>query len=295
MIGFAGRVVFFLLVLLQSHVMAMESGRIFFCSSMAGNWDVWSMKPDGTELREITSTPEDERSPAVSPDGREILFVDQNRGISMMEADGSNRRTIPLPIGIYGQPAWKPDGQGIVFVKYRVLPADESEIWFMKRENGAWREPERISTFPPMRLYPSFSPDGTKLLYTEFHRDKLLGVVEEIGVLDLAKHTFQRITDHAADSFDAVWSPAGEEIAYTSNKAGNYDVWLFSSKSGKHRPLTACPGFDGEAAWSPEGRALAFVSTRTGKKELWVLTVAGGHPRLLTTLGKTCIDPFWAR
>ena len=270
-------------------------GRIYFSSALSGNWDVWSIKPDGTDLKQLTHTPEDEHSPAVSPDGKEIIFVDTRRSLWMMNLDGSNRRAIPLPKGIYAQPTWSPDGQEIAFVKYTVIPADASEIWIMKREREQWGEARRVSFHPPMRLFPSYSPDGLKLAYTEFRRDERLGAIEEIGIFDFARKVFKQTTHDNADTFKAVWSPRGDDLLYTSNKSGNYDVWVMSLKDGKHRQLTRDPAYDGEPTWSPDGHEIVFISTRSGSKEIWAMSATGEHVRQVTKTGSACKGPFWVR
>ncbi len=275
---------------------ANERGTIIFSSIQSGNWELWSVKHDGTNMKRLTATSQDEHSPAVSPDGKEIVYVNQDRELWIMKIDGTGNAKIPMPDGIYAQPAWLPNGQGIAFVKYGVIPRDTSEIWIVQRgSSGEWQEPERISSYPPMRLYPSFSPDGSKLAYSEFERDEYQNVIEEVGILDLSKGSFEKITSEGADSFEPAWSPTGQQIAYTSDRGGNYDIWVMSLTDGMHRQLTTDPSFDGEPVWSPDGHEIAFVSTRSGSKELWVISVTGDHLRQLTKTGSTGKDPFWVK
>lgn len=270
-------------------------GSIVFSSVASGKWDIWAVNPNGSKLTQITDTDINEHSPAVSPDGNEIVFVDTERSLWIKNLEGSDREEIHLPKGIYAQPAWSPDGNRIAFVKFTVMPTDASEIWCMERINGEWRDPERLTQYPPMRLYPSFSPDGTKIAYTEFSRDELLGTVEEIGILDLTDGTFKEMTSDGADSFKPVWSPSGKYLAYTSNKGGHYDVWVLSVEDMQERELTSSPFYDGEPTWSPEGDEIAFVSTRSGSKEIWVVSIFGENPRQITNTGKACKDPFWTK
>jgi len=288
-------VITFVLLIFPAAAFTAENGRIIFSSIASGNWDIWSVKPDGSEMKRITDTPGNEHSPAVSPDGKEIVYVDTSRSLRIMNIDGSNKREIPLPRGIHAQPAWAPAGDKIAFVKYIVVPTDASEIWVVERKNGEWGEPERLSAHPPMRLYPSFSPDGAKIAYAQFRRDKLLGAVEEIGILNLGEKEFQEITADGVDNFKPVWSPTGRYIAYTSNKSGNYDIWIISVKDKRERRLTRSSTYDGEPTWSPEGDEIAFVSTRSGAKEIWVISSAGDNLRQITNMGKTCKDPFWKK
>jgi len=271
------------------------SGRIIFSSSASGKWDLWIVDPKSGSINPLTDTDQYENSPSVSPNGSEIAYVDERRRLWVMQANGSNRHEIPIPKGIYAQPSWSPNGNEIAFVRYEVIPEDQSEIWVIRRREGNWVDLERITDFPPMRLYPSYSPDGSQMAYTEFRRDKLLGAVEEIGIMDLTSRKLKLITDDAADSFGPVWSPAGDWIAYTSNKSGNYDIWIMSVKDRKHHQLTRDTAYDGEPAWAPDGNELAFVSTRTGSREIWLVSMTGDHERQLTRMGNGCKDPFWVK
>ena len=273
----------------------IDRGKIVFSSIASGNWDIWSVKPDGSGLTQITDTRINEHSPAVSPDGKEIVFVDTQRSLWITNLDGSKRQKIHLPEGIYAQPAWSPTGDKLAFVNFIVMPADSSEIWCMERINGEWGDPEKLTLYPPMRLYPSFSPDGARIAYTQMSRDALLGAVEEIGILDLTEKTVTEITSDGVDSFKPVWSPSGKYIAYTSNKNGHYDIWVVSVEDKRKRPLTTSAFYDGEPTWSPEGDEIAFVSTRSGSKEIWIVSIFGEEPRQVTNMGKACKDPFWKK
>lgn len=284
-----------LLWMVPASGVASDNSRIVFSSVTSGNWELWSIKPDGSDIKQITNTLEDKHSPAVSPDGKEILYVDSKRKLSIMNPDGTGKRELPLAEGIYAQPTWAPDGKTIAFVRYTVIPSDASEIWVIKRNEGGWGKPERMSLHPPMRLYPSFSPDGSKLVYSQFQRDEALGVVEELGILYINEMKFKQVTTDGANNLEPVWSPAGDYIAYTSNKSGNYDIWLFSIKDNKHRQLTVDPSYDGNPTWSPEGNEIAFVSTRSGSKEIWVMSVTGGNFRQITKTGKASMEPFWSK
>ncbi len=120
---------------------AAGQGRIYFSMNHSGNWDLWSIKPDGTDLKPLTCTPEDEHSPAVSPDGKEVLFVDGRRNLWIMNVDGTGRREVPLPKGIYAHPGWSPDGQEIAFVSTR---SGSKELWVTSAMGDLSRELTRL-------------------------------------------------------------------------------------------------------------------------------------------------------
>jgi dipeptidyl aminopeptidase/acylaminoacyl peptidase len=73
-------------------------GRIAFQSNADGDWDIWTMNPDGSDLRNLTSDGETgdgwgDSQPSWSPDGSRIAFVSDRAGgtdIFVMGADGSD-------------------------------------------------------------------------------------------------------------------------------------------------------------------------------------------------------------
>jgi len=67
------------LMLLPIESFAADQGRIIFSTAYSGKWDLWAVRPDGKNLNQVTDTVDDEHFPAVSPDGKEILFIDAQR------------------------------------------------------------------------------------------------------------------------------------------------------------------------------------------------------------------------
>lgn len=274
--------------------MEISPGDIVFSASMAGQWDLWVKTPDAADPVALTNSPALERHPAVGPDGG-IAFVGTKRRIWIMNPVSGEKERVPLPRGTYGEPAWFPGGRELVFVQYRALPEDAGEVWRMRRTEDGWASPERVSIHPPMRTHPAVSPDGGRVAYATFTRDRLLGVVEEIGVVQLETGDFRDLTQDHADSFWPAWSPDGNAIAYTSNLEGDYDLWMITVPGGKKTRLTRSPDYDGEPSWSPDGREIVFVSNRTGHRELWVASADGKRQWQLTNMKGTCAAPCWVK
>jgi Tol biopolymer transport system component len=78
------------------------------------------------------------------------------------------------------------------------------------------------------------------------------------------------------------WSPDGRTIAFTSDRAGNDDIYLVDAVGGAANRLTAGAGHHDNAVWSPDGRRLAFNADRDGANDLFVMDADGGDPRNLT-------------
>ncbi len=90
----------------------------------AAQGDVWSMKANGKNVRQLTQRP-NAGEPAWSPDGSRIAFADGLNGaqdVYIMSADGEDEgRAVPVTRhpGQDSSPAWSPDGERIAFVTSR--------------------------------------------------------------------------------------------------------------------------------------------------------------------------------
>jgi len=125
-----------------------DGQRIVFSGLVAGNRDLYTVNPDGSDLRRLTASPQAEREPAWSTRG-EIAFV-RGAGLYVIRADGSGLRRMTVR---GRRPDWSPDGSRLVFQSDRRL--------YTFGRTG--RRPR-----PLMRLggiYPAWSPSGRRIAF----------------------------------------------------------------------------------------------------------------------------------
>jgi Tol biopolymer transport system component len=97
-----------------------SGGRIAFTRNRSGREDIYTVRPDGTDLRRITRRGGTE--PSWSPDGSRLAFA-RNGGIWVVDADGGQPRRVIRRAA--NQPVWSPDGKRIAFVSAFTNP----EVW----------------------------------------------------------------------------------------------------------------------------------------------------------------------
>jgi TolB protein len=96
-----------------------DPGIIAFYSERDGNAELYSMRPDGTQLTRLTHTQEDEHCPDISPDGRQVAYSLQGASTSrlyIMDIDGSHARRVIESQVDDTHPEWSPDGQRIAYM-----------------------------------------------------------------------------------------------------------------------------------------------------------------------------------
>ncbi|BCJ56871.1 VWA domain-containing protein [Micromonospora endophytica] len=90
-------------------------------------------------------------------------------------------------------------------------------------------------------------------------------------------------------------SPDGRRVAFTSDRAGNADIWTIGTDGSGLRRLTDHPAEDSWPTWSPDGTRIAFASTRADLAgDLWVMPAAGGAPTRITDGPAADSQPAWS-
>lgn len=102
----------------------------------------------------------------------------------------------------------------------------------------------------------------------------------------------QRLTTSPGWDGQPALSPDGTMVAYTSDAAGNPDIWVVHIAGGEPMPRTFNPASDTDPAWLPDGSAIVFVSDRDGAPSLWRIPVFGGSPmKIVPDASEPAVSP----
>jgi WD40-like Beta Propeller Repeat len=266
------------------------------------NRDVVAYARDGTRTR-ITFTTDNEEQSSWAPDGRWIAFKRRD-AVYSGPADGS-REAQPLTRPNDGQtnntqPAWSPDGTQIVFRTNRSNPAlNVADVWIMDSPFGAVPgEPSArpLVVRPGDERYPTFSPDGARLLFAGDDDGIALSGDEEIYVADADGSDVVALTDDTAFDSAPAWSPDGTKIAWESTRDGaDREIYVMDADGTSVRRLTENDVHDEGPAWSPDGRLITFTRAESASApgDVWVMNADGTQPVALTSTPIVEESPDW--
>ena len=105
-----------------------------------------------------------------------------------------------------------------------------------------------------------------------------------VATPDAPRRALSRLTFEDGLQTQPTWSPDGRFIAYASDHAGNFDIWVQPIAGGRAVQVTTHPASDWQPVWSADGNTLAFRSERDGGG-IFVVPALGGRERRLTTFG----------
>jgi TolB protein len=282
-----------------------ENGRIAFdAQNASGLSDLFTIRPDGTELVDLTNTSDNsEFGPAWSADGTKLAFSAVSPSpfrIYVMNADGTGRTQVGQngPLEYFYAPKWSPDGSKLVFnceVFTRLEPprADD-DICVMNADGSARVNLTGDITEPAFD--PEFSPDGTKIAFSTFTCQGINDCSNSISVMNSDGSEKVKLATDASVLAQAApsWSPDGSWIAFATRSSvppAISDVYVMRP-DGSGRAQLTFTGTAGEPAWSPDGTRIAFVSGAAA--DLFTIRIDGtGLAQLTSTPTTFEFAPNW--
>ena len=257
-----------------------RNGMIAFQIQTAAGFQIYTVRPNGKDLRQITFLSGDAIAASWSPDGHRIVFEHDAPGVcgnvAIMNSDGTDIVEFPAPNVCEDDPTFTPDGKRIVFHRFDPATGDEA-FWSMDLEGN---NRQRIG---PCCADPTVSPDGKRLSFVGFNGDPTG------AALFTSKLDGTNVVQVTPFSFDVAvkqdWAPDGRHLVFTIY--GDVPIDGVSPNivtiqpDGTHfRQITHYQGGDVKAtvgSYSPDGRWIVFRLTDHGTFGLYKVHTDGTH------------------
>ncbi|MXV82157.1 hypothetical protein F4X88_02580 [Candidatus Poribacteria bacterium] len=290
---------------------APETAKVIFTSRRDGNFEIYSMNPDGSDQINLTQHRAKDAAPVWSPTGEQILFTSDRDGIEdlyLMDPDGANVRQVFKKLIGREFPTWSPDGKALAYHRFHTFSIYTASI---DGENE-----EKLTD----GLWPAWSPSGAEIAFMagEFvwaDNGNLRFPDVRIEIINLQTHVKEKLLPKSIWMYRPTWSPDSAQIAFTWT--GRQEDGFLGGKVGVHIKSIYIVNRDGSGleriidsgentsvsnpTWSPRGNELIYNIYNhqgRGSRQLFKAILDGGVPEQLTHRGDNLranwFDPAFA-
>ncbi len=269
----------------------------------SGVEQVFSVRPDGSDLTQLTHASDDSfaADPSWSADGRLLTYDSSSTpddpgdsGVYVMNADGTGQRAVFERPGVSAsQPAFFPSGRQLVFQQCVFEGDSEGCGLFTIHLDGSGLRRLTPTGKDVFDYAAKVSHDGRRIAFNRSGGD---GYRQRIWTMDREGGDQRPITDPALEAEYPSWAPDDSTVLFGSNccRLGGDLYTVRPDGTHQHRlTTTPYPNATSVGVWAPSGTRIAFESDRAHRNkahnDLYVMNADGSHRYRL----RLAVDPLF--
>jgi TolB protein len=170
--------------------------------------------------------------------------------------------------------------QGIAESKifYVKVTGADKDIWEMDYDGANQHAITHLGT---VSLSPRISPDNSRVAFSSLGHDGF-----QIRMFSLVLGRMVNFLGVGGTNLSPAWSPNGKDIAYSSSRSGDPEIWISDANGSLARRLTSFRGPDVSPTFNPRtGSQIAWISGRTGLPQLYIMDTDGSNVQRMTDGG----------
>jgi Tol biopolymer transport system component len=246
---------------------------------------IFAVSPDGKTRRQLTTGVRTDSYPAVSPDGKTVVFSsagdDCKYRLYAVEGSGRHLRKIAETEHDAILASWSPDGKRIAFLDRE---SDHTTCIYLVHPDGtgltrivSGAEHDDDYQYPPV-----WSADGKRIMYDrkdmQSENDTMPACLYVVNTDGSGEVPFG---NHDQTQHDGAWSPDSKKVIYESQKREfdynrNDNVGIFAMNSDGTGETFLAPG--SRPIWSPDGSLIAYTTSGTGPCQIFIMYPDGTGP-----------------
>jgi TolB protein len=171
-------------------------------------------------------------------------------------------------------------------IYYVKIGGGNKEIWEMDYDGANQHAITHLGT---VSLSPRVSPDNSRLAFSSLGREGF-----QIRTYSLLLGRMVNFSAAGGTNLSPAWAPGGKEIAYSSSRSGDPEIWIADASGGVARRITSFRGPDVSPVYNPRtGSQIAWISGRTGLPQLYIMDTDGSGVTRMTD-GGYATSPSWS-
>ncbi|MDQ3952820.1 MAG: hypothetical protein M3279_07665 [Actinomycetota bacterium] len=273
-------------------------GWIAYASDADGDYEIFVMRPDGSQRRQLTHNDADDFEPSWSPDGRRLVFERERGGgyedLHILDVASGKERPWIVTRGVdEGDAAWSPDGKWIAFRGNDGGDGSDVVALRVDRKRGRIVSAQSENS---TNSDPAWSPDGRRLALVEAYDG---AGIYTASVCCSGGYEKEEITYGYGWKVALDWSPDGScilysEETYSEAEGRGADVYTVRADGGKPDLVLAGWTYAVAGSWSPDGSRIVFEADEKGSYDVYVMDADGSNVRRVTKTADTNeISPVW--
>ncbi|KPA11166.1 hypothetical protein MHK_008631 [Candidatus Magnetomorum sp. HK-1] len=263
------------------------------CTSFISNyWQILSINTKTKDAKVLTKSKYDKLTPCWSFDCSCIYYSTNSGEIFKMNAQTGRSTPIDLPSKYNAEPDLSKDCKTLVYTSYTNPKDFKSELWLLWFDKDHSYYSQKIYAPSGLKTFPCWDESSKNVCYSKLISMNQNGAQENICLFNINSNEEKTIIADGFDNIHPQWSPDGSYLAWSSNKSGNFDIYLWYPNIHKSEQLTKDPSMDTKPVWSSDNKKIAFVSARTGQKQIFLIDIKTRKEKQIT-FNHSSKDPSW--